>query len=31
MATDCSENLLLLFEKLYCKDVDAFGIVTFNT
>jgi len=31
MEADCPENLLLLFEELYCRKVDAFGIVTLNT
>jgi len=31
MEADCPKNLLLLFEEFYCRNVDAFGIVTLST
>jgi len=31
MEADCPKNLSLLFEEFYCRNVDAFGIVTLST
>ena len=30
MEADCPKNLSLLFEEFYCRNVDAFGIVTLS-
>ena len=31
MEADCPKNLSLLFEEFYCRNMDAFGIVTLST